>query len=195
MSKRQTEPRYVGLLMRGPEGWYWHFPDLPDFVLESDWLSNSPSYIQELEQLETYLDGLKSRGLPVPPPTTAREVMTDPAHRVPHRIFDLGDLRPHRQLLALQHSIDQQDAEEVRRYLAIFEGDRFVGELDLTPAPGLSRLQTIFGCSLGDDMYGCFPITDEHAEALRSYLDAPLELERYDYFLHAESREDNIPLD
>lgn len=195
MSKRQKEPRYVGLLMYGPEGRYWQFPDLPDFVLASDWLKNGPSYIQDLELLQAYLDDLKRRSLPVPPARSPREIMAIPAHRVHHRIFDLGDLRRHEELLALQRNIDRRDAAEVRRYLTFFEGDEFAGQRDLKPAPGLTRLREIFGCRPGDVMYGCFPIGEEHAKALSPYLDAPLDLDRYAYFLEAESRRDDSSVD
>lgn len=183
--------------MYGPEGRHWHFPDLPEFVLGSDWLKDGPSYIQDLEQLQAYLDAMKSRGLPVPQPTSVREIMADPAHRVPHRIFDLGDLHRHQQLLDLQRKIDQRDAAAVRRYLGIYEreGDRFLGQLEFEPPPGLTRLQAIFGCSIGDLMYDCFPIAEEHANALGPYLNAPLELNRYDYFLEAEGREDESSVD
>lgn len=197
MSKRKREPRYVALVTSGRKGRYYHFPDLPGFFLSAEESGLGPGYFHALERLQSHLDGLKAQGLSVPEPSLVREVMAVPANRGPHRIFDLGDLRAlkriHADLLASRRKIDEADAAMVRRYLTVFEGEQFVGEVDFEIDPGLTRLQELFGCPVLDFMYGCFPIHEEQARALSPFLCTPLQLDRYEYYLEAHDLKDKAP--
>ncbi|MHB1155642.1 MAG: DUF7683 domain-containing protein [Phycisphaerales bacterium] len=51
----------------------------------------------------------------------------------------------------------------------------------------LATLQQLFGRSKADPMYDCYPVTARQTPRLQSCVDAPIQLDRYDYFVEADA--------
>jgi hypothetical protein len=78
---------------------------------------------------------------------------------------------------------------EVRRLVRWYTkgpGDAFVGEADLRGIT-LPELQDLFGALDTDPMYDCWPVRAEHIPSLSPHLAIGVELDRYDYFVEADS--------
>lgn len=199
MSKGRTEPKYVGLPVRGPEGLYFRFPDLPGLSVADQSSLGLEGYLDMLQQLQDHLDELRAHGLPVPEPTPIREVMANPVNRQGHRIFDLGELMTIKRnlvhLAELRQALDEQDALVIRRYITVFgEDDEFVGEIDFDLQPGLHLLKDIFGPSPNDPfLTACYPIGEQEARTLALFLKSSLQMDRHAYFLEAHDRHGGAP--
>ena len=64
--------------------------------------------------------------------------------------------------------------------------DKIVGSAPLRGI-SLESLQRMFGIDRKDPMYDCSPITESQATQLQAFLDVPLQLDRYDYFVEADA--------
>lgn len=51
----------------------------------------------------------------------------------------------------------------------------------------LGDLQRMFGVGPDDPMYDCYAVTPVQASQLQAYVDAPMLLDRYDYFVEADA--------
>jgi hypothetical protein len=76
----------------------------------------------------------------------------------------------------------------VRRFLSKFRrGTEIrVGEIDLSTVP-LTTLQGIFEKPPDDLMYPSYDVQYDHARALQPFIEEPLDLEAYEYFLESET--------
>lgn len=79
---------------------------------------------------------------------------------------------------------------KVRRLIRFFEktSDKYVGEIEL-PEIELSELQKLFNEDRENPMYDCYPITTNEHTFFIQFLDKPLELDKYNYFLEADTYE------
>jgi len=64
-------------------------------------------------------------------------------------------------------------------------GDRLVGQ---APLKGIApaQLRRWFALPTDDPVYDSLPVGPEHAAKLNRYVDVPIDLHRYDYFIECE---------
>jgi hypothetical protein len=76
----------------------------------------------------------------------------------------------------------------VRRFISVFHRgtDDCDHRIDVNDIP-LATLQTIFHQESEDAMYFSYDVQANHAEALQPYISEPLDLQRFEYFLEAET--------
>lgn len=53
--------------------------------------------------------------------------------------------------------------------------------------PSLMELQRMFRVEPDDPMYDCYPLESAQASQLQAYVDAPIRLNDYDYFVEADA--------
>jgi len=63
--------RYMAVIERGETSWGAHVPDLPGCVAVGETREEVLRLIREA--IEFHIDGLKQKGLPVPPPSSEGE--------------------------------------------------------------------------------------------------------------------------
>jgi hypothetical protein len=78
--------------------------------------------------------------------------------------------------------------QTITRVLAYYPkgGDTLAGE-DRLAGVGLDELRGIFGIAGDDPMYDCYPIGPGEAAELQRFVDRPIDLTRYDYFVECEA--------
>lgn len=93
-------------------------------------------------------------------------------------------------LQRLERDLAATPSDGVRRVLRWFdrESDELVGSAPLRGI-GLPTLQQMFDVPSDNPMYDCFPVTPSQASQLQAYVDVPIELNRFDYFVEADATE------
>ncbi len=76
----------------------------------------------------------------------------------------------------------------VRRYISWYEktGDDFIDDEDLFGIK-LDVLQKLFNVDKSNPMYDCWKIKGSHVAILQKHLKHIINIEKYDYFVEAES--------
>jgi hypothetical protein len=64
--------------------------------------------------------------------------------------------------------------------------DEFVGSAPLHGI-SLTMLQPLFNVDAGDPMYDCFRLGPSQASQLQAFVDVPIQLDRYEYFLEVDA--------
>src|SRR5262249_36290404 len=84
--------RYMVVVERGETSWGAHVPDLPGCLAVGETREEVLRLIREA--IEFHIDGLKQDGLPVPPPSSAGEVVEGGAAELRHPADGLRPRRP-----------------------------------------------------------------------------------------------------
>lgn len=79
---------------------------------------------------------------------------------------------------------------KVKRVLRWFEkkGDKYIGEEELAGIE-LTQLQILFGESLFNPMYECYPVTESHVQCLEQFIKEKIRLDLYSYFVECDAVE------
>ena len=101
-------------------------------------------------------------------------------------VAELADIR--NRLDDIERRIGATPLPQVHRVLRWFDrvSDELVGSAPILGVK-LVDLQRMFGVEPDNPMYDCYPVTPTQASQIQACVDAPILLDKYDYFVEADA--------